>query len=425
MNLQSILLIGIIFIVTLVVSITNKSKIKSYRIIIFILILISSSVSIPFQVKFLNINGVSIYIRIVVYALVLIFILTVNKRTFKFKLDESMMILILINCTFQFINNRIYILSSAVELLVLYASILFIGITCKNLKGLNDIKILKFFNYIAIMNCILGLLQFITGKMLIPGSFDKSILYGSGYEAVRRVGGLAGTNNAAGNLGAILFAIVFFNYLREKNKLSLIALICTCIFSALTLTRIGYLAIVVELLIFFLVSKWQTKKQVTNKISIFIISSFIILFNIILFGGKVYEILFLKRGDTSKWRTIQFTRIFEWIIPDNSIWDGIGIGQYKFVAANIYNYSDIDVHSQYINIWVENGFIMFLAFLIMNLCIFYKALKNTKGIQEKAFILSLFTGNLICSNYNPNQYYLINNYFYYILIYLFIYRRKE
>lgn len=426
MNIQALLELFIFFMVTLFLNKLNKLTRKNYRDIIFIIFLICTNISIPFQCKdTYSDNMVNIYIRLSLYCLLLLCFFNINRRTLKIKLDELMIILILINVILQFANGKIFNLSKSVELIVLYLSILLIGILFKSLHNINDFKVLRAFNYVAIGNFILAVCQFITGKMLLPGAFDKSISYGSGIAAVKRVGGFAVSNNGAGNLSAILFSVVLFNYLKNKDKLSLVALISTCIFSALTLTRIGYLAIIIEIIIYFLISRWNTVKQIKNKLIKLMFSSIVIIMGVIIFGQKIYETLFLKRGNTTQWRTIQFNRVFERIVPNNSIWDGIGTGQYTYYAGNILNYRDIDIHSQYINILGENGMMMFIAFCIMNIIIMYKAFKGTNSILEKAFIIGLFVGNIICSNYNPNQYYLINNYFYYILMYLFIYRKKS
>ena len=62
---------------------------------------------------------------------------------------------------------------------------------------------------------------------------------------------------------------------------------------------------------------------------------------------------------------------------------------------------------------------MFINFIVLNVSIFIKMIKRFKNYNlERIFIISLFISNLICSNYNPNQYYLSNNVLYYLIVFV-------
>ncbi|WP_222848552.1 hypothetical protein, partial [Lactiplantibacillus plantarum] len=88
----------------------------------------------------------------------------------------------------------------------------------------------------AILNGVLSILQYITGKTLLIGNLSQSIVYTEGVTNVKRVVGLAGSNNAAGNLGVLLFCICLYNTVTQKNLFSLFSLGITTVFSLLTLT---------------------------------------------------------------------------------------------------------------------------------------------------------------------------------------------
>lgn len=56
----------------------------------------------------------------------------------------------------------------------------------------------------------------LTKKTLLIGSFSESILYTEGIVDSNRAVGIAGSNNSAGNLGALLFIIALFNLYKKR-----------------------------------------------------------------------------------------------------------------------------------------------------------------------------------------------------------------
>lgn len=402
-----------------------KNKYK-YINIILIMLGICSNISIYMNSSQLIIEEVSyVYIPLVFFIMITIVISISNIQSFKLTFDELILLIILANTLIYWTKEQIYDVAKFLNIFIMYFSIYLISKTYKSLRYIDFDNIRNFINYIAIFNGSLSIVQYITGKKLLPGMFSQSIYYGNGSNIVKRIVGFAGTNNSGGNFSAILFSIVFFNYIKNRKKIDLIALIFTVIFSILTLTRIGYLTIFIELLVYLLFTKWNTIKYILKKVRILIISIFISLLVIISFGQQIYNILFIKRGNTSMWRDIQFNNIFEKIIPNNTFFIGIGPGQYKYYAYYNLGYKDIDIHSQYINILAEQGVFIFILFLILNIFLLLKALKCVEENIEKSFVIGLFLANFVCCNYNPNQYYLINNIFYYLLIYLIIYKNKN
>ena len=180
-----------------------------------------------------------------------------------------------------------------------------------------------------------------------------------------------------------------------------------------------------ECLIFFSITEWNSLKKIINKLSLIFIGSFSFIIIIWIWGYKIYDILFLKRGDTTSARTTQFIRLFESLIPNNTFWSGVGPGQYKYYMFYNIGYWDIDLHSQYLNILAEQGSLIFILFIIFNVYIFKASLSKCEDKLQKAFVTSLFIGNLICINYNPNQYYYLNNILYYLNIYCFMYKNNN
>lgn len=424
MNVIEITVIILIFLTTLYLNkFMVRNEFKYINILVFIVsICVSKTISLNYT-EFLFGENLRIYIPISLFIIISIFISTLNIKSIKITLDNIIMIIVFIHLYITYESGLINNLSKFVTVCILYINIFLIGYIFKNIQGYDYNKILKFFNYFAIFNGVLGIMQFITGKKLLVGAFNESILYGS--QQVRRVVGFAGTSNSGGNLSAILFSIVFFGYLKERKKINLISLIFTVIFAILTLTRIGYLAIVIEVTLYFIISKWNDLKNIKRKLKLLLVSITLGLIGLVLWGNKIYQLLFVIRGNTTQWRTMQFDDLFTLIIPYNGFFNGIGAGQYRYHALYNLGYSDIDIHSQYLNILVEQGEGIFILFIIFNIYILKCALKKAEILLEKAFIISLFVGNLICCNYNPNQYYLLNNCIYYILMYCFVYKKNK
>jgi hypothetical protein len=134
---------------------------------------------------------------------------------------------------------------------------------------------------------------------------------------------------------------------------------------------------------------------------------------------RIYEILFANRGNTQGYRFIQYGRVAQYILPHVNAIKGIGLGQYRNYIYYFYKISDIDLHTQYLNVLIEQGWIVFILFIVFNIFIFIRALKSSNSALKKAFVISLFVANLICSNFNPNQYYYVNNLVYYLLMFNF------
>jgi hypothetical protein len=325
----------------------------------------------------------------------------------------------------SYINGQINDIFKFCSIVVLYLSIFFIGLMYKSLNEYNLERVLNAFSYMAIFNGILGVLQYITNKKLLIGAFNDNIFYTQGGDSVKRAVGLAFSNNAGGNLGAILFCIVLFNYLRTKKKIHLFAVVINGIFLALTLTRLGYLAAIVEAAIFFLLTKWDSISQIMKKMGLVIGGIVCVLIVALIYGDKIYNTLFTQRGNTEISRAIQYQNVFENIISKDTFWNGIGVGQYKYYSYYNFGILDIDIHSQYISVLAEQGIFIFILFIILNLYILKKALTNAEHKLEKAFIISLFIGNLICCNFNPNEYYIINNLLYYLLMYCYVYNKRK
>jgi hypothetical protein len=370
-------------------------------------------------------EGSIIYVPVVVFIIAIVAIVKTRFNQIKFKVDEFILIVILMSILLSYINGQINDIFKFSAIVVLYLSIFFIGLMYKNLNEYDVERVLNAFSYFGIFNGILGVLQYITNKKLLIGAFNDNIFYTQGGDSVKRAVGLAFSNNAGGNLGAILFCIVLFNYLRTKKKIHLFAVFVNGIFLALTLTRLGYLGAIVEAAIFFLFSKWNTISKIIKKMSLALCGICIMLVVALIYGEKIYNTLFTQRGNTEMSRAIQYQNVFQNIISPDTIWSGIGVGQYKYYSYYNLGISDIDIHSQYINVLAEQGIFIFILFIILNLYILKKALDNAQYKLEKAFITSLFIGNLICSNFNPNEYYLINNLLYYLLMYCYVHSKRR
>ncbi|MBC2580562.1 O-antigen ligase [Clostridium sp. DJ247] len=426
MNIKASIVLVIITIIMFILNNSNYLKNKKY--INVIILLFSTCLAISVKIDYNQyIIGKNEYVHIplALFLIGIIAIFTINHNTKKIGLDNILMIIFLITIFISYGSNQIYDVVSFWTIVSTYLSIFFIGFIFKNIQEYEYYNITNFFSYIAIFNGILGIAQFITNRKLLFGQFNDNIYYLQGSELVKRVVGIAGTNNAGGNLGCILFAVVFFNYLKRKNTVNLTALILTSIFSILTLTRIGYLGIIIVLFVNFIMSKWNSMSNIVKKMLIIAMCAIIVVIIIVTFGDKINYILFEQRGNTQDSRKIQFDFIFNNIMKYVGFFGGIGAGQYKYYAYYFIGYNDIDIHSEYLNIMVENGVLMFILFIVLNIYLLVHAFKKCDDKIEQAFIVGLFLANLVCSNFNPNQYYIINNLLYYLLIYCFVYKKKS
>ena len=357
-----------------------------------------------------------IRINYVFIAIFSIFLISININYFRLTLVDFLSILFLVFIIINSFNNKIYEISKLIDLLTLYLSMYLLFVIYKNIDKIGKSKIISSFSYVAIINGSLSILQYVTGKKWIIGAFDHSIIYTEGIIETKRAIGIAGTNNAAGNLAAILFSVCLYNYMNKKSKTNLLAVILTIVAAILSFTRIAYLAIFIEIIIYFFISNWKNIRNIISKLKVLFFiglpSCLLVFINI----EKIINKLFLERGNTHSYRFFQYNNVVNYLNSQINLFDGIGIGQYSSYLWNNYGIKEIDLHSQLANILVEQGILALVIFVIINLIIILNVNKSSKTELDKAFLWSLVLSNLLCSNFNPNQYYYINNIIYSMLL---------
>lgn len=84
---------------------------------------------------------------------------------------------------------------------------------------------------------------------------------------------------------------------------------------------------------------------------------------------------------------------------------------------DVFGKMEIDLHSQYLNVLVEQGIFIFIVFVTFNIILLKKVLNKYKDNLTRCFIWGIFLTSIICFNYNPNQYYMLNNILYYIIMF--------
>jgi hypothetical protein len=344
-----------------------------------------------------------------------------NKKTLKITWEYIFFIPLFLEILF--FTKDIYNFPNFLRQLLNYLSIYMCFLIGKSVKHISLTRFMTSFNLLAILNGILGIAQMITKKTLLIGNFNSSILYTEGLVNGNRAVGIAGSNNSAGNLAALLFVVVLFNFIKDKNIYSFIAIILNLIFALLTQTRIGLLAIAITLLIVFINYKPKKRTDFLLKNLVFIFLLILGLCILIFFGTKIIDVLFLNRGDTAGERFIQYKMAFNTAIANHPI-TGIGTGQWRSYLYGFYKLVDIPIHSQYLNFFVENGIVIFILNIIFNVGIFISCIKLT--LKKKfnvnfnvcLFVICLFVTNIIVSNFNPNQIYTLNNVVYYLIIFI-------
>lgn len=268
----------------------------------------------------------------------------------------------------------------------------------------------------SLANSILGVLQFIFNRKFLIGAFNENIEYYEGLKVIKRVVGFVGANNGAGNLGAILFPILFYYFLKKKNAFSLMVLVLNIVFTVLTFTRAGYLSIAIVCLIylFFYIIRKNNIKAIVNKfilLTILIISTSAL---ISIIYDDFYKILFEYRGDTESYRDYQYHYAFQ--IIDEKLPLGIGAGNFDSIVQFSFGVVNIGIlHSQFLNIIVEQGIYSFILFIVFNILLFnLLRIEYSKSFSVLPYIV--FIGCIIPINFNANQYYEINIYIFYLTI---------
>ncbi|ASS89468.1 O-antigen ligase family protein [Aeribacillus pallidus] len=420
--LFSLVLFVSFFLLLILVNNTNKVKIG------LALILFSISINVSFQVyqfqnQILYLNLATLVIFIIVISLIFYYILLKNKvNTLKSKKNDqaknfyilflSILTIILIICL-QFYLRRIYDINLYFHHLTMYITICLLMIwfylTSKitNYQQ-NNIIIFRLILLTATINFIISVLQYVFNKSFLPSDPNASINYYEGVEVVKRVWGIVGASNGAGNLGAIFFPILLYYSYKTKSKIALLVFVLNIIFVALTLTRIAYLAIIIELLIFVIYISFKniSYKNLGIRIFVLLFSSFVLSFCIYLYYDDAYKLLFLDRGDTESHRFTQFLMVID-LVKGYPIF-GVGAGQYVYFLYSNYRVIDLAVHSQFLNVMVETGTLAFTLYFIIYIYMLIGILKNFPS--DPWFPVSLFIGNFIVVNFNPNQYYNVSVY---------------
>jgi lysylphosphatidylglycerol synthetase-like protein (DUF2156 family) len=406
--------IVICFIIYFLLFLTSNfflKKKEKYKNIIFLLFMFSFSFYLSIGVEYyIREDTIKTGIHSVFLAIIVCLIMVISRNVLKLGLELFFFIPLFIFLIIDYLT-RTSDYSHYYSILFTYLSIFLIFLIFRSLPSIKIEPILTSVNYLAFINAILGIAQFITGKQLVIGHFNDSIEYTEGIVATNRAIGLAGTNNAAGNFGALLFGVVLYNYVNKHDKFSLLTLILTSIFSILTFTRIGYVGILLE---FFILVAFN-KKWSTKKIIVVIFQAVLGLFAIIMFSSKIINKLFIERGDTQEDRFLQFDIVKKYIINDHWLF-GIGTGQYRDYLYKNYSIFGPDIHSQYLNVMAENGIFIFILFVLFNCWIIEKIISSNTGRLLKILGVALFIGNFVCSNFNPNQYYYLNNILYYLVM---------
>jgi len=300
--------------------------------------------------------------------------------------------------------------------MMLFACLLY----CLSLAGLDRMTFMLAIATYSLANSLLGVLQYVFNKSFLPFTTNDTVNYYEGAVVTKRVFGFVGASNGAGNLGAILFSVLLYYYLKKRSMFGFVALSLNLLFVVLTFTRIGYLSIGVQCIIFLLFSKVKNHHQWIKRSLLGILSLFVGVVAYQMFYDDVYRILFLDRGDTESQRFTQFYDAFQ-LFKDH-IWFGVGAGQYVPFRIASSGVEDIALHSQFMNILVEQGLISFGLFALFYILLWVWSVRKFKG--EVWLPLSLMIGNLIVTNFNPNQYYSICIYTFTILAFGLVFLKE-
>lgn len=281
--------------------------------------------------------------------------------------------------------------------------------------------ILQCIVWFSVCNSSLGLLQYAMNKSLLLFSAEDTINYYEGARVGKRVVGFVGASNGAGNLGAILFPVLLYEWMRRKSLLHLAAMLLNAAFLFLTFTRIGYLSVCVQFLVFLFYARMGQRHPLLKKLGAMSAAGIAGVLVYRIFYDEMFRVLFLDRGDTESHRFVQFRMAFQ-ILKEHA-WFGLGAGQYVPYMQTYHGIDDIAIHSQFINELIEQGIFGFLLFFLVYASLFLWSLGKYKG--ERWFPVALFIGNFIVVNFNPNQYYSLCTYTFFIIALGLVFTRKD
>ena len=414
---MKILLLMLIYYLILILSQTILFKQERTRVVELMPLFLLFSFSLSLGTFRFNIFGSisTMHVHSTVLLLLMLVFYLINRQTeFKHPVNYFTGLLLIFTLIQVFVLKDILDWTNFTIVVGTYISIFLMGLVTSSLRIVYLNQVLANFNYLAIVNGILSICQYITGKALLIGSFSQSIVYTQGVVNTRRVVGLAGSNNAAGNLGVALFCICLYNAINRKNVLSYAALGITTVFSILTLTRIGYLSIIVAAGIFlwgyrkrietFGISKWKLLGGISGIAVLFLLS----------FHRVIIQKLLIDRGNTSGERFKQYANAWKTGV-ENHFFIGSGIGQWQSYSYYNFNHVDLPIHSLFYNVLVENGIFVFVAFCVLNVYLAVKVIKNIKSYDLKIFYVAFCISMLITVNFNPDQYYYVPNFIYYFV----------
>ncbi|HFK1545774.1 TPA: O-antigen ligase family protein [Bacillus albus] len=417
--MSKILFIMFVFLVYIFMLFMFKNRVSNRIGIVLILITISVNLDYKFfinSIEYVYIHLFSSIMLMIVLALIgysmllrtkRVYLPRVNNRSYFYTMGFAYTFIITL-IILQYNTLEIYDIDLFVHHLLIFLTNLFLLVwfylTSKNSNNKQGNEIIfKSILVFSIVNSLLSIMQYIFNKSFLLSNPNASIDYTEGVKVVKRVWGVVGASNGAGNLGTILFAVLLYYLYKNRNLITLTAFILNCIFILLTLTRIAYLAVGVEFLIFifFTYFKDLNYKKIFTRIMLIILCMIFFCIFIYILYDSVYEILILDRGATQSNRFVQFDKAIEIAMAHLSL--GVGAGQYVYNAYMYYGFQDIVVHSQFLNVLVEQGIFSLIAYLFVYIYMFIILIKKFK--EDIWFPIILFTGNFITSNFNPNQYY--------------------
>lgn len=400
--------------ITLMILILFLNLMKLNRIIYFLFFCI---VILNININIFYLDNKNYYVNLIFLYLLAMFIAKKIRFTkFHYPSDKTLLLIqgsIAIQIfllTLQFFSG---IRASINEIFMLASISLLVLIFSKESKLQKDL-FLKFFSFVILFNSLLGFVQWITKKPLLLNNESASLIYTEGLQDVIRVIGIVGSNNGAGNLGAIFFPITVYMYLKNKNVYYLLLVLFNLMFLILTLTRIGILAVIIVAIIMILLFKAKSLMGFTLKYLLVFCLISVSLIVWINFGDGIVNLLFDQRGNTAGSRFIQYDNILT-ILKGESIKEiilGIGSGEYIPYLQSYYGTWDIVIHSIFLNKLIEEGIISLIAYLFMVVMLTFYA---TKKIDAKYKWIPALVSicYLITSNFNPAQYYFLPNIMYY------------
>jgi len=262
--------------------------------------------------------------------------------------------------------------------------------------------------YVAIIGGLLGVLQFLTGSLYVPGIEERSIRVGDTF----RGNGLFDDPNYLGYLLVIIWPLVFI----QSNKIGLVRIFFVLVLVLgiiSTFSRASLLTFLIQLIVLFLIKSNKLTKSFFLTLLTLPVAFLILYFNP--FGVldrflSFLPVFFNSGGEVENSTAERYDLLFAGarMFYDN-IFFGVGFGNFQLYSTEYMTFfpREVYAHNTYLTIASEGGVLIFCFYLA-----FISSGMSSLRKYGNPFIIVSFVGFLL------SNFFLVAHYFPVAYLYL-------